>query len=323
LLASRTQVISQGYSGEQTKAMGLVYEITGDMAILDQMISFCDAVLSERNDLAPDPVGQYVIWTGRIDPVCPNNVSTTPIGTGGEQGDPVGHLGNCARLILSTPSIADMSMGIGDLYGFGAHLDRAKTFVAGADLSIDQHILASLLDLSDGNRQFFSSASPYMPGHRVPWNQQMMFNYGFQNLAVCHTLLSDDDARAALYDSIVQASMDWFFSSGVQTYQDSGGNTAYNWGYALPSTSGEDSNHGSLDVSGFYRPYLSGRSGITAGMMAPFANVCGCDVARASQLRGACRRYQWHGARRTHDIHPQRLPFPGRVSSGCVLRHDG
>jgi hypothetical protein len=84
--------------------MGLVYEITGDTAILDQMISFCDAVLSERNDLAPDPVGQYVIWTGRIDPV--------------------------------------------------------------------------------------------------------------------------------------------FFSSGVQTYQDSAGNTAYNWGYALPSTSGEDSNHG-------------------------------------------------------------------------------
>src|ERR1700687_124808 len=265
---------AQGRSGEQTKAMGLVYEITGDTVILDQMISFCDALLSERNDLAPDPVGQYVIWTGRMDPVWPNNVSTLPIGTGGEQGDPVGHLGNCARLILSTPSITDISVGIGDPYGFGAtYLDRAKTFVAGADLAIDQHILASLLDLSDGNRQFFSSASPYMPGHRVPWNQQIMFNYGFQNLAVCHALLGDDSARVALYDSIVQASMDWFFSSGVRTYQDSAGNTAYNWGYALPSTSGEDSNHGSLDVAGFYRAYLSDRYGMTAGTMVPFANM--------------------------------------------------
>src|SRR5215472_9615694 len=43
---------AQGHSGEQTKAMGLVYEITSDTAILDQMIRFCDAVLSERNDLA-------------------------------------------------------------------------------------------------------------------------------------------------------------------------------------------------------------------------------------------------------------------------------
>src|SRR5262249_8889360 len=56
---------AQGHSGEQTKAMGLMYEITGDTAILDQMIRFCDAVLSERNDLAPPPVGQHLIWTGR------------------------------------------------------------------------------------------------------------------------------------------------------------------------------------------------------------------------------------------------------------------
>jgi hypothetical protein len=265
---------AQGHSGEQTKAIGLVYEITGDVAILDRMIGFCDAVLSERNDLAPAPVGQYTLWTGQIDAAWPNNVSTTPIGTGGEQGDPVGHLGNCARLILGTPTIWDMTVGIGDPYGYGGtYYDRATTFVSGADFAIDQHILGSLLDLSHENRQYFSVASPYMSGHRVPWNQQMMFNYGFQNLAACHTILGDDPARAAYYDAIVQASLDWFFGSGVTVYGDNAGNTAYNWAYAPPSTSGEDSNHGSLDVAGFYRAYASGRYGISADMMTPFAST--------------------------------------------------
>ena len=56
---------AQGASGEQTKAMGLVYEISHDTVILDKMLTYCDAVLSERNDLVPKQVGQYVIWTGR------------------------------------------------------------------------------------------------------------------------------------------------------------------------------------------------------------------------------------------------------------------
>jgi hypothetical protein len=59
---------AQGTSGEDTKAMGLVYEVTQNTAILNQMIRFCDAVLSERDDLAPAPTGQIVIWTGRIWP---------------------------------------------------------------------------------------------------------------------------------------------------------------------------------------------------------------------------------------------------------------
>jgi hypothetical protein len=55
---------AQGDSGEQTKAMGLIYLIANEQSTLDQMIRFSDAVLSERNDLAPAPVGQHKIWTG-------------------------------------------------------------------------------------------------------------------------------------------------------------------------------------------------------------------------------------------------------------------
>ncbi|HZY61354.1 MAG TPA: hypothetical protein VFE38_02445 [Edaphobacter sp.] len=265
---------AQGHDGEETKAMGMVYEISGNTAVLDQMVRFCDAVLSERNDLAPAPVGQHVIWTGRIDPVWPNSPTATVIGTGGEQGDPVGHLGNCARLILQTPAIWQKTVPIGDPHGYGTtYFKRALTFIHGADQAIDGHILKSLLDMSHDDQQYFSALGPYKPGQPVPWNQQMMFNYGFQNLAICHTILHDDPARAAHYHQIVQDSLNWFFTSEVTAYTDKAGNTAYNWAYAPPGKTGEDSNHGSLDVAGFYRAYITGNYNLTAAMMKPFANM--------------------------------------------------
>jgi hypothetical protein len=265
---------AQGYSGEETKAMGLMYEISGDVAILDRMLVFCDAVLSERNDLAPAPVGQHVLWTGRIDPAWPNQVTTTPIGTGGEQGDPVGHLGSCARLVLTTPAIWSRAVGSGDPHHFGqTYLERAQRYVKEADFAIDNHILKSLLNVSNQDRQTFSTASPYQGGKPVPWNQQMMFNYGFQNLAASHAILGDDPARVVRYDALVQSSYSWFFHGGGSvTRTDSRGNSSYDWGYA-PGGMGEDSNHGSLDVAGFSRAYSLGRYGLTDAMMHPFADT--------------------------------------------------
>jgi hypothetical protein len=265
---------AQGHSGEETKAMGLVYEVGHDQGTLDQMIRFCDAVLSERNDLALAPVGQHVMWTGDIAPVWPNEVKSQPLNTGGEQGDPVGHLGNCARLILETPKIWQQTVPGGDRHGYGAtYLERAKTFVAGADFAIDHHILKDELDLSNKGRQYFSAKDPYKSGQPVPWNQQMMFNYAFQNLAAAHELLKDDPERVARYRRIVQDSVDWFFSEGVKTYMDKDGNLAYNWGYALPSTGGEDQNHAALDVAGFARAYRSGQYRISAEEMRKFADT--------------------------------------------------
>lgn len=264
---------AQHNSGEDVKAMALVYQITQDTAVLDQMVRFCDALLSERNDLAPAPTGQNVIWTGTIDPVWPNT-TTTPIGTGGEQGDPVGHLGNCARLILQTPSIWNTTVPIGDPNGYGAtYLARAKTYVAGGDAAISGHILKSELDLSNNDHQYFASGDPYKGGLPVPWNQQMMFDYGFQNLAIAHDILGDNPTLAAQYHQIVQDSINWFFSAGYTSYTDNAGNTAYSWGYSMPATTKEDNDHGSLDVNGFYRAYMSGEYGITPAMLTPFGNT--------------------------------------------------
>lgn len=265
---------AQGTSGEDTKAMAMVYQISHNTAILDQMIRFCDAVLSERNDLAPAPTGQYVIWTGRIDPVWPGQLTPTPIYTGGEQGDSVGHLGNCARLILQTPYVWNTTVPIGDPDSYGAtYLQRAKTYMAGGDTAISGHILKSELDLSNDDHQYFSAADPYKSGLPVPWNQQMMFDFGFENLAIAHDILGDNPSLAAQYHKIVQDSVDWFFSAGVVSFPDKDGNTAYSWGYAMPDTTKEDNNHGSLDINGFYRLYMTGEYGLTPAMFVPFGNT--------------------------------------------------
>ncbi|MGD3111367.1 hypothetical protein [Streptomyces sp. YGL11-2] len=264
---------AQGRSGQAVKAMGRVYEVTHDTAILDRMIGFCDAVLSERNDLAPAPVGRHTLWTGKVDPAWPNNVTAQPVGTGGEQGDPVGHLGDCARQILQTPAIWHHRVPTGDPHRYGAtYLDRAKRFVAEADVAVDQHILARLLDVSRGNRQYFAADSPYQGGKPVPWNQQMMFDYGFSNLAIDHQLLGDDAPRVAHYDQLVKASVDWFFSA-TRKHTDPAGKPAYDWGYSPSQATGEDSNHGSMDCAGLYRLYLTGRYGITPAMMTPLADM--------------------------------------------------
>ncbi|MET9401677.1 hypothetical protein [Kitasatospora sp. NPDC002965] len=264
---------AQGHSGEDTKAMGLVYEVSADRAVLDRMIVFCDAVLSERNDLAAKPVGQHVLWTGKVDPAWPNDVSAAPVGTGGEQGDPVGHLAYCAQLVLRTPALWQTKVPDHDPHGYGAtYLDRAKRFVKEADTAVDRHILGRLLDVSKGDRQYFAADSPYKGGKPVPWNQQMMFDYAFQNLAVAHQLLGDDAKRVARYDRLVQASVDWFFAE-ARSYRDPAGKTAYDWVYAAQTRDKEDNNHGSLDCAGLYRAYLSGRYGITAQQLAPLANT--------------------------------------------------
>lgn len=261
---------AQGASGESTKAFGLVYEVSQDIDILNKMITFCDSALSIRNDLSGKGCK---IWTGAVDPVWVNCSFTNPIHTGGEQGDPVGHLGNCARQILSTKSIWAKTVPDHDPHDYGkTYLERAKTYVKQADCSIDGHILKSQLRIDNKDRQYFSKADPYKSGEAVPWNQQMMFNYGFYNLAISHEILGNAPDRVKRYDALVQASVDWFFSIAV-SYKDKKGNTAYNWHYNLTLPLSEDSNHGSLDVAGFSRLYASDRYGITVDMMEPFANI--------------------------------------------------
>ncbi|KAI1343551.1 hypothetical protein F5Y15DRAFT_370398 [Xylariaceae sp. FL0016] len=286
---------AQGHSGEQTKAMGLVYLMAGQQDTLDNMLWFCDAVLSERNDIAKAPVGQHEVWTGGIDPVWPNDVDSEPVSTEGAQGDPVGHLASCANLILRNETLYDLKPSIGDDYGYGAtYKERAQTYVDQADYAMSKHILSRLLDLSHDNKMYFASDGPYKPGDAVPWNQQMMFNYAFQNLADAHRILKDNATLRNTYKNLVFASLDWFFEGGGSTNKTSeAGSTYYDWDYAVGG-SVEDSNHGSLDVAGFYRAYVDQNYAITSEQMKPFANMF-VDVmtlgngSYAGTVEGGCK----------------------------------
>lgn len=266
---------AQGASGERTKAMGVVYQIARQQRTLDNMLLYCDAVLSQRNDLAPAPVGQHKTWTGDIAPVWPNNIDSEPVSTGGEQGDPVGHLASCANLILQTKSLYHKNTTGGDPHSYGAtYLDRAKTYLKQGDFAMANHILPRLLNTSNGDRMYFASDSPYKGGRAVPWNQQMMFNYAFQNLVEAHLILGDNTELTGKYKKLMLASLDWFFSGGGSvTKKSTKGNPIYTWMYAPDTKDVEDSNHASLDVAGFYRAWSQGSWGITKAQLEPFANV--------------------------------------------------
>ncbi|OAA74239.1 hypothetical protein ISF_01140 [Cordyceps fumosorosea ARSEF 2679] len=285
---------AQGHSGEETKAMGLVYSISGQQDVLDNMLRYCDAVLSQRNDLAKAPNGQYRIWTGDIAPVWPKNVDTKPISTGGEQGDPVGHLASCAHLILKNTKLYGKTVAIGDKYGYGkTYLERAKTYVKQADKAMTGHILSRLLDVSRGNKMYFAKDSPYKGGTPVPWNQQMMFTYAFQNLVAAHALLGDNSDLTSKYRAIMAANLDWFFNGGgAEAKKSKKGSTVYDWDYAF-GQGVEDVNHGSLDVAGFHRAYTDGSWNVTTTQMTTLANTF-VDVMRlgggkyAGTVEGGC-----------------------------------
>jgi hypothetical protein len=160
--SNKSNAWSYGTSGQAVRALALIYQINPDPQFIDQMVRFCDDELAERNDLAPKPTGQHIIWTGRIDPVWATSLSKDPLSTGGEQGDMVGNLGNCAVTILHTRSLWNTAVEAGDPHHFGAtYLDRAETYVRQADFAVDHHILNGLLDLSHDNHQCFAAGSPY------------------------------------------------------------------------------------------------------------------------------------------------------------------
>ncbi len=271
---------AQGASGEQIKAMGLMYEISGNTAILNRMMYFCDTLLSQRNDILASPNGQRVYWNGKISPAWPGQaLGVTPVYSTSASGDCVGHLANCARLILQTPAIWNTTVPDGDPFGYGAtYLARAKTYVQQADYTFTNCFFTDMLTLTNSgltNVYCYPTGYPYQGGNQYPWNQAMMMTYPLQNLAIAHSILGDNPSLVSKYDNLVQTNVGRFFTDPTvsQLLTDSAGNLVYDWAYNPSANAGEDSNHGSLDVAGFYRAYATNRYGITASQMKPFANM--------------------------------------------------
>lgn len=267
-----------GVGGTSVESLGRLYEISVDRELLDRMLCFTDAMLAARND----PKTGLMIWTGHRDPVWPNSVPKEgkPAYAGTETGDVIGHIAYAARLILENDRISAEKVPDGNPFGFGAtYRERALRYVRDLDDTMDIFVLKWLVR-PDSLRYFSPDAPAYEEASRpgsmnrpVPWNQQMMLNNGFQRLAECHALLGDDLERMKRYDAIVKTSVDWFFEMAKRLTVN--GRECYRWTYAAedPMRHFEDSAHGGYDVGGLYRAYVSGRFGITAEQMQPFANT--------------------------------------------------
>jgi len=276
-----------GVGGTSVESLGRLYELSGDRELLDLLLTFTDAMLAARND----PETGQVIWTGQRELVWPNSPPQEgkPVYAGTETGDVVGHIASAARLILEGGAWTAEAVPDGDPFGFGAsYRERALQYVRELDRTMDTFVLKWFV--RPDSHRYFSPDEPAFdeasrPGSRnrpVPWNQQMMLNNGFQRLAECHALLGDDAERVNRYDAIVQTSVAWFFEMAKRISVD--GHECYRWTYAPedPMRHFEDSAHGGCDVGGLYRAYLSGRYGITADQMRPFANTVLHVMARPS-----------------------------------------
>lgn len=276
-----------GNSGKAIEACGLMYEASGDTAILNRMIYYCDAALAGRNDLASAADGgQRIVWTGKIEPVWPSSdASTIPAGAGVEQGSVLSHIAYCAKLILKTPSLWNLNVSFGDPKGFGTtYKARAIKYIQEGDYVIDHWILPHFIRTTENNHYYFPGApNTYKPEEPAPWNQAWMLTDGFIRLVECHLVLGDSPERVAQYDSIVQPNVNWFMAN-LKANASVYGSPCWTWAYALPSGM-EDTNHFAYDCEGLWIAYNCGRYGIKFKDMLPFANTY-FDVVLATVNNG-------------------------------------
>lgn len=263
-----------GNSGKDIEACGLMYDATGDQAILDRMIYYCDAALSERNDLASAANGgQRIVWTGNIEPVWPSSSATvSPAQAGVEQGDVLSHMAFCAKLILQHSSLWNTNVTGGDPYGYGTtYKARALKYIQQGDYVVSNWIIPHFVRTSDKKLYFPGAPNTYMPNNPAPWNQLFMVTNALTRLVQCHVLLSDSATRVASYDAIVQANIDWF-KANVTANTSGAGTACWIWSYAYPSGV-EDTNHAAYDSEGMYIAYDSGRYGVTLTDITKMANT--------------------------------------------------
>jgi len=271
---------ADGDDGRDLEAMGEMYEVSGDIAILTNMIGWADICVSQRNDLMSSANGgQRVMWTGLKDKVwCPNE-PTDPNAkyAGSENEDVEGHIAYCAKLILENPSIWNTTVPDGNPFGYGVtYFQRATNYLAKCDEANDEYSLKWFIQ---------AGSNLIIPPTNSAWialdenvtanNRQMMFTSGFQRLAEAHELLGDNPSRVAQYDAIVVATVDQDLTGMINfdPYTKSG-HSVYDWGYYPTNNAPESVEiHGEYDMIGVWRAYNRAAYGYTLSPLIPFANT--------------------------------------------------
>ena len=271
---------ADGTGGRELEAMGEVYEISTNVALLNQMISWADYCTSQRNDLmSVTNGGQRVMWTGLIDKVwVPDETNApTPGYAGCENEDTEGHLALCAKLILQTPSLWYSTVPDGNPYGYGTtYLQRATNYLGKCDEANDEYSLKWFIQPGTSLIVAPTNAAWVAENENVnAINRQMMFLSGFQRLAEAHEILGDNPARVAQYDAICKAVLGQCTHgmTNFNTYTKNG-QTVYDWGY-YPTTDAPEATeiHAEYDIIGIYRGFNRTNYNLALGPLVPLANT--------------------------------------------------
>jgi hypothetical protein len=281
-----------GSGGRNLEAMGMMYEISGDLQILNQMIRWADECVSQRNDLMPaEKGGQRVMWTGRIEKVwCPESATHRNARYAGcETEDAIAHMVYCAKLILQHPELWKTSVPDGNPHGYGTtYKDRALNYISKCDEANDEYFV-----------KWFIRPDTYLirePENQPAWrtfnnnlnaiNRQMMFNGGFQRLAECHEILGDAPERVQRYDAVVKASITECLQ-GIKTFQPGvvNGHKVYNWHYypwSDDTRRSESTGHAAYDVLGLYRAFQRSAYSLKLEDLTPIANTMAYVIYKGS-----------------------------------------
>lgn len=261
--------------GNALEAFGMMYEVSGDITILTNMIHWADICVSERNDLmSAAKGGQRVMWTNGIAKVwCPEPPTNSY--AGGENGDTKAHVLYTALLILQNPPLWNQTIPDGNPYGYGVtYFQRATNYLRKCDEANDNY---DYLFISPSNT--IANPPDWPAGFHTMFanNIQMMMLGDFERSAQCHEILGDDAARLAYYDMIVSNSYLQCIN-GMAGYHPSttNGDLVYDWAY-YPNTKYpsdvENVGHGAYDMIGVWRAYDRIKYHFSLPAVLPFANA--------------------------------------------------
>jgi len=275
-----------GRSHQADDLLVAMFELTGDRVYLNRLIEFSDAILACRNDTNTGSL----FWTGKREATWPSGEEkaggTNYLSTHVESGAILEMLAHAARLIIDHKELWNDTVPVEDKLHLGTtYIERARSYVRESNVTIDTFIVPwSVRTMTNGDLRLYFSDSPELKrlegragnaaGKAIPWNQQFMLVRALVRLSDDLRRLDEDRPRVALYDKIVQCSVDWFRSELRST--NINGEVAYKWSYTPGDATlhyVENSAHGSSDVEGMYVCYQSGHYGVTADMMRHFANT--------------------------------------------------
>jgi len=314
---NRGNNLSFGLIGTTYQSLARLYEITGDVEILELMVFAADRIVMSRNDMPWGP--EQTFWTGRVEPVWSNRLGEDGMPDGrvyapdSEQGDAMGHLYTLALYIIRRPEIHNQVVPGGDQFGFGATwLERAATFVARADEAMNEYVYPTFIRnigtvenpryviAYPENNPAFVAAAAGAPGDAsnhagriMPTNRMVMVAHALQRAAEVYDALGINQERAAHFHNIVEEALNIYVLSLEPGRLTTPEFPTFTWSYwptgggnvGLNAGATESDDHADYDYEGLWRMVHVGRYNLDPVRLAAAPHLAGVDTIEEVMLR--------------------------------------